>query len=150
MQGIADLKYRFIDVSTGYPGLHDARVFRVSRIGRDALNGRLPRAPVKTLGSRNISAPPLLLADPAYRLMPYCMRLYPEGLGCKNKMRNFNRKLSSTRVVIEQAFGFLKGIWRCLYKETEYHISNVNRGDNLDDNVPHPKQEILALHIHWH
>lgn len=125
LQGIADAHCRFIDVSTGYPGrIHDARVFRISRIGREAENGQFPRAPTKRIGG--ISVPPCLIDDPAYRLMPYCMKPYPEGLGCTNTQLNFNRHLSSKRVVIEQAFGLLKARWRCLYKVMEDNLSNIS------------------------
>ena len=160
LQGISDSQCRFIDVSTGYPGrMHDARVFRISRIGKDAENGRLPRAPLMMIGQ--VSVPPLLLGDPAYRVMPYCMKPYPEGQGCTNEKRNFNRHLSSKRVVIEQAFGLLKARWRCLYEEMEDYITNVsesimaccilhntciNRGDQYDGQLPVQAQNNGCAH----
>ena len=38
---------------------------------------------------------------------------------------HFNRALGQARVVIEQAFGILKGRWRCLYKSLEEKTSRV-------------------------
>ena len=74
------------------------------------------------------------------------MKPYP-GIRCTQAQQNFNRKLSSKRVLIEQAFGLLKGRWRCLYKVMEDYTINVSetiiaccvlhniyldRGDHLD------------------
>ncbi|CAH3147431.1 unnamed protein product [Pocillopora meandrina] len=42
----------------------------------------------------------------------------------------FNRALSQARVVIEQAFGILKGPWRCLYKPLEEKTSRDD--DEMD------------------
>ena len=39
----------------------------------------------------------------------------------------YNCTLSQARVVIEQAYGILKGRWRCLYKAVTEKISNVPR-----------------------
>ncbi|KAK2547517.1 hypothetical protein P5673_032478 [Acropora cervicornis] len=52
---------------------------------------------------------PLLVADPNW-----CMKPYPETRAISLSQRNFNKALSRARVVIEQAFGMLKGRWRCL------------------------------------
>lgn len=124
LQGVCDANYKFTDVSTGYPGrMHDARVFRISRIGNELINGQFPNDPVDRIGQ--IDVPPMLLGDPAYALRPNLMKAYPEGT-CTQAERNFNRKLSSTRVVIEQAFGLLKGRWRCLDSVNEDDMSTVS------------------------
>lgn len=45
-------------------------------------------------------------------------------------MKQYNRDLSSQRVVIENVFGFLKNLWRCIglkYTRNLYRISDVFR-----------------------
>ena len=38
LQGVADASFRFLDVSTGYPGsIHDARILRMSRLHRSSV-----------------------------------------------------------------------------------------------------------------
>lgn len=36
IQGVADASFKFLDVSTGYPGsIHDARILRLSKLERE-------------------------------------------------------------------------------------------------------------------
>ena len=42
-----------------------------------------------------------------------------------NDQLAFNKKLSKGRIVIEHAFGQLKGRWRCLLKQNGAHLENV-------------------------
>ena len=43
------------------------------------------------------------------------MKAYP-GTGLDRRSKQFNYRLSSARMVVENAFGRLKGRWRCLLK----------------------------------
>ena len=51
------------------------------------------------------------------------MKPYPKT-GARNK-RNFNSKLSSTRMVVERAFDLLKGRFRILHKQQDTTLHNV-------------------------
>ena len=68
---------------------------------------------------------PLLVADPAYKLTNWCMKPYPETRVITPSQRNFNKALSRARVVIEQAFGMLKGRCRCLLVKLEESIDKI-------------------------
>lgn len=121
LQGVADSEKKFLHVSTGYAGsIHDARVLRMSSLYTAVENNTILKAPLKRIGGRAVK--PLLVADPAYKLTTWSMKPYPQARGITVRQNNFNRSLSSARVVVEQAFGLLKGRWRCLL-------------DNLDECV---------------
>ena len=83
------------------------------RIYELAETGDILSAPIKDLG--NVSVHPFLIGDPAYALTDWLMKPYPLQ-GISRSQQKFYRNLSRARVVVEQAFGKLKGRWRCLHK----------------------------------
>ena len=124
LQGIADADGRFIHVSTGYAGsIHDARVLRLSSLPRKVDDGEILQSPVRRIGRQNVK--PLLVGDPAYKLTTWCMKPYPETATITQSQIDFNKSLSSARVVIEQAFGLLKGRWRCLLTKLDESVDKV-------------------------
>ena len=125
LQAVADAQGRFIHVSTGYAGsIHDARVLRMSSLVKEVEHGNNLLSPViRTRADDEIR--PLMVADPAYKLTNWCMKPYPETRVITPSERNFNKALSRTRVVIEQAFGMLKGRWCCLLVKLDESIDKI-------------------------
>ena len=135
MQGAVDYRGIFIDVYIGWPGrVHDARVFRNSSLFQKASRGQLLPDWPKYFG--RVKIPLVLLGDPAYPLLPWLMKPYTHHAALTPKQKNFNRRLSKARVVVEQAYGRLKGRWRCLLK----------RLDHLTENVPYVVSTCVTLH----
>ena len=118
IQGFADASFKLLDVSTGYPGsIHDARILRLSKLKREIDQGTWLNAPSKRIGGSEVG--PLLVGDSAYPLSVWLMKPFKQIPTVTESQLRFNRALSQARVVIEQAFGILKGRWRCLYKPLE-------------------------------
>lgn len=98
IQGIVDAELKFIDVFAGWPGRsHDARIYRCSKIGQLILNNPLSLFPKSCH----------ILGDGAYPLTEGLLTPYKDNGHLSLKEKNFNHKLSSSRVLIEQAFGKL-------------------------------------------
>ena len=68
---------------------------------------------------------PLLFGDSAYPLSVWLMKPFKQTRTLSERQLRFNSALSQARVVIEQAYGILKGRWRCLYKAMEEKTSRV-------------------------
>lgn len=106
LQGICDAKCQFIDIFIGWPGAtHDARVWRESPIDQ-ALEEDPTLIPEETH----------ILRDSAYSLKPYLLTPYRDNGHLSARQKLYNQKLSSKRIVIEQAFGRL----RCRFRRLKY------------------------------
>lgn len=104
MQAIVDSRMRFIDVFIGCPGAcHDSTVWQMSFIRKAIINKEI-----------NISSNCHLLGDGGYPLETFLMVPYRDNGFLTPMQSKFNTILSSTRVVVEQAFGILKKKFRIL------------------------------------
>ena len=123
VQGICDYQGRFIDVDCRWPGsVHDAKVFSNSNINYLFQEGKLPQV-YRTLLPGFDKVPCLLLGDPAYTLLPYCMKEFPST--STNDQVVFNNLLSSSRNPIECAFGRLKARWQILNRRVDLKLEHV-------------------------
>ena len=64
VQAVADASFKFLDVSTGFPGsIHDARIIRLSKLHREVGQGNWLNGPSKQIGPCNCEVGPLLVGD---------------------------------------------------------------------------------------
>ncbi|XP_071941481.1 uncharacterized protein [Antedon mediterranea] len=126
LQGVVDNKLRFTDVNVGWPGkVHDARVLGNSFIYERGQWGQLfPRNTSPQIDG--VDVPVFIIGDPAYPLMPWLMKPFPERGNFNRRQHVFNYRLSRAHMVVEGAFGILKGRWRMLMRQNDMHISKVS------------------------
>lgn len=99
MQGICDSSCKFIDVFIGFPGsCHDAYMWKESPIYNKIKN--------------QLNKEFHLIGDSAYPLDIFLMKPYRDNGHLTRQQQKFNYLLSSHRVVIENAYGILKGKFR--------------------------------------
>ena len=124
LQGVVDHELRFWNVNVGWPGrVHDARVFSNSTLFEKARAGTLlPNTPRLFNG---VSVPLVILGDPAYPLLPWLMKPYVQHGNISSQKKAFNYRLSRARKVIENAFGRLKGRWRCFLKRNDIATEDI-------------------------
>lgn len=103
LQGVCDQHKRFLDVFCGEAGsIHDARLLKRSKLYELAMNGQL------------IKEGMFLLGDSAYPNLPWLVPPFKDNGTLTGQQKLFNYRHSSTRIVIENAFGLLKGRFRRL------------------------------------
>ncbi|XP_046405087.1 putative nuclease HARBI1 [Ischnura elegans] len=108
---VVDSQYRFIYCNSGYPGrVHDAGVLRASALWDVITNGGLP-------GKYH------LIGDGAFPLGANMVKPFPRPNGPHEE--HFNYRLSRARMVVENAFGRLKGRWRVLLKASEVDVARL-------------------------
>ena len=127
LQGVVDARYRFTDINVGWPGsVHDARMFSNSQIFKKGQLGRLfdpIAAQCKVI--EGVEIPVHLIGDPAYPLMSWLMKAYTDTGKLTTVQSTYNYRLSRARNVVENAFGRLKGRWRCLAKRNDCNLEFV-------------------------
>ncbi|XP_031349770.1 putative nuclease HARBI1 [Photinus pyralis] len=105
LQGICNAKQEFINVYCGWPGsVHDSKMWQNSKVYKKLEEG----------ANAMLLPGCYLLGDTAYPIKPYMMVPFKDNGTLTLRQRRFNAKLSSTRVVIEQAYGRLKSQFRRL------------------------------------
>ena len=127
LQGKVDFRGWFTDIYVGWPGrVHDARVFANSSLYSRGQQNTLftPNTSVSLSGA---DVPLVLLGDPAYPLLPWLMKAYVNNGHLTPQKKLFNYRLSKARVVVEHAYGRLKGRWRCLLKRLDVDVGDVSQ-----------------------
>ena len=96
MQAVVDSNYLFRDEVVGPGSVHDARVFPNSAIFKKGNEGKLfPSNLSKELNGEEI--PPIILADPAYPLLPWLMKGFDAKGDLSRKERLVSYRLSCVR-----------------------------------------------------
>jgi DDE superfamily endonuclease len=105
IQAVCDERMLWLNVLPGFPGsAHDA--------------GILARSSFYRLAAATVPQNHFILADSGYPLRQWQLTPYKEmdrGAPLDAAKRHYNQCHSSTRVVVERAFGLLKARWRKLY-----------------------------------
>ena len=127
-----------MDTYIGWPGkVHDARVFSNSSVYRKGREGTLLPAWKKQINGVEVcnlmmynefilfQIPLLILGDPAYPILPWLMKPYATTPNMTTEQKRFNYRQSRARMPVENAFGRLKGRWRCLLKRMDFVLENV-------------------------
>ncbi|XP_041671217.1 protein ALP1-like [Cheilinus undulatus] len=124
LQAVVDHLSRFTNINVGWAGsVHDARVLRNSSLFELAESNNL--FPPDARQIEGVEVPLMLLGDSEYPLLSWLMKGYPGDGNLTVEQKNFNYRLSHAQTTVKNAFGRLKGRWRCLLKRMDVNISRV-------------------------
>ena len=101
--------------------VHDARVF--SSLNTKFKNGDTPTCPKRIVAGMD-PVQVFILGDPAYPLLPYVMKEYPNG-GATQEEQYYGYRLCSARNVIECAFGRLKARFSLLRRAMDINLLDL-------------------------
>lgn len=105
--------------------MHDARVLSNSGIFKKAnANELFSEVQSKQIGDNDIH--PLILGDPAYPLLSWLMKPYPETGNTPRIERLFNYRLSRARMTAENTFGRWKGRFIRFTKRVDMEASSLS------------------------
>jgi hypothetical protein len=123
VQAVCDYRGCFLDVECMWPGsVHDAKVFTNSSINIKLRDNKLPTT-YQTLVEGRAKVPNYLIGDPAYPLLPFCMKEYKTCTS--NEEVIFNNILRAARNPIECAFGRLKARWAILTRKMNFKLETI-------------------------
>ena len=117
VMAIVDARNRFMWASSGFPGnSHDAIIFQSTDLYNKISNEEY--LPAYCIKDSETEIYPVLLGDSAFPFLPWLMKPYGNAI-LTNEQCYFNYRLSRARMVVEGAFGQLKGRWRILLRKNE-------------------------------
>lgn len=118
---LVDGKGRFIWASCGQPGnCHDSTLLQSTELWDKLFD----ICHLKTEVIGGVTVPSLVLADGAFPFRTYVMKRYSQAVPTQEQ-KLFNRKHGNSRVIVENAFGLLKGRFRVLSRKCESSPENV-------------------------
>jgi len=118
LMAVCDAQKKFTYCFAGYPGsIHDQRVFANSTLGQSLTETSNIHFPSKYYH---------IVGDSAFMLHTHVMVPYKDNGALTVSQMNFNKRLSQSRRVIENAFGLLKGRFRRL-RRLECALEHVSK-----------------------
>ena len=115
---------RFLDIYVGWPGrVHDSQVFSNSSLNKRGQTGVLLPDWKEQFAGKDVRL--VILGDPAYPLLSWLMKAFPNNGHLSTEKKRFNYRLSKVRAVVQHAYGRLKGRWRCLLKRLDVDVHDV-------------------------
>uniref|UniRef100_A0A668AYU4 DDE Tnp4 domain-containing protein n=1 Tax=Myripristis murdjan TaxID=586833 RepID=A0A668AYU4_9TELE len=126
LQAVVDGRGLFWDISVGKSGsVHDATVLRASLLWSMITSENLFPPVTRSLGGEDVGY--FLVGDGAYPSQPWLVKPYADNGRLCHEQLVFNEKISRARVCVENAFGRLKGRWRCLMKRNDCSVETVKK-----------------------
>ena len=117
LMALVDSKQRFMWASSGFPGnSHDAIILQSTKLYSRIKEGNIIPQLVGKHG--NVDMYPMIIGDSAFPFHTWLMKPYTNAV-LTPQQRYFNYRLSRARMVVEGAFGQLKGRWRVLMRKNE-------------------------------
>ncbi|CAK1587680.1 unnamed protein product [Parnassius mnemosyne] len=114
---LVDRTYKFIFADVGcQERISDGGVFRNSLLFQKLSRGDLNLPAPSPLSGCDNAMPYVFVADNAFPLQTNIMKPYPGEHPEGSLKRNFNRKLSQARIIVENVFGVMSSIFRVLRK----------------------------------
>ncbi|GBG85911.1 hypothetical protein CBR_g40723 [Chara braunii] len=123
-QVVVDLDLRVLDMFVGYPGnCHDIRVIQLSSLSGRAEEGMLFRKPPVTLPG-GVRTNGYILNDNGYPPSEWVVVPYG-GINQHPDEERFDTKQKVARLVVERAFGRLKGMWRLFLRTHKTNLDTL-------------------------
>ncbi|KMQ82929.1 nuclease harbi1-like protein, partial [Lasius niger] len=116
----ANHKFTWVDI-----GQFVTVVWRNSELAADLDSGNADLPSPTPLPGRDVPFPQVIVADEAFPLNTYLMRLYARRNRLTDEQRVFNYRLSRARLCIENTFEILVSRWHILHKRLCSSVANA-------------------------
>ena len=119
--GLVDGRGRFIWASCGQPGnCRDSALLQSTSLWESMYD----ICHLKSTMLGDVLVPSLILGDGAFPFRTYMMKRFSQS-NLNIEQKTFNKKLSSAKMSVENAFGMLKARFRVLSRKCESYPENV-------------------------